>query len=275
VTAHRWDEFLSLAAVRLQRHPWITSLVGAGVLWLLWWWIAGNMRHESGPRLFALIALNAFLAHVGRGGRSTFDRLAPLLAGSILLIPISRDWADSLVSGVAGASWKKLADDPQVRREALSFAVAVGVAPVVTSWIFDLPLRRWLRADSGDGRAAVWAFAATLALAVLAWALPGDFVVPVAVALAFHAMVWSRVPARFVLLGAVVLATLAAVFVPPRIDPWATIADPDDRVARHALRSGLWIGAAALALFARRARGLTAIPAEHAVFDVAPRAAAN
>jgi hypothetical protein len=217
------------------------------------------IRHESAtsipvvPMSLVVAAGAGFLLHAGRGGRSTWDRLAPWCAAGVTAFGVAA-WlvADRRVGAADGASalglcgclllWPLAAgvllsdvSTPSLVG-ALASASAAGVA--LLPWIAErvAPIDAWR----------------TAAFATLIVAPP-----------AFHAAVRARVGAPVIL-----AAAAAAALVQGSIAPDVLV---DDRFL-FARRDGVWpacVGAWLLAgvlvLAARRCRSMTAVPRDHPI----------
>jgi hypothetical protein len=241
--------------VVVQRHPWRTSLLLAGAVvgltgpWT-WRWYPLHSPFDWMTTLTLLACVVAFIAHAGRGGRSSSDRLAPWLVANLAAIatamtisssPFSRNSFElNLLGAAAFAIWPLMAgalmpgsppgDELPVAARVLP-AVMVLFAPIAAA----------------IGRSAeYWTFSAFACL-------------PVA-AIAFHAVVRSRLRSATIV-GLALCCGCA----------WQ-ILQPEGRRFRDAESSALlgpvvWTLAGLLVIAARRARSMTAVPLDHPIVD--------
>jgi len=238
-----------------QRHPWRTSLVLAGAMvglsgpWT-WRWYPLHSPFDWLTLNALLLCVVAFIAHAGRGGRSSSDRLAPWLVANLAAIAMalaidassfSRDnFEVMLLWSAAFAIWPLMAGvlmPGSPPGDALP--VAARVLPAVMT--FFAPVAAAI-ARSAD----YWTFSAFACL-------------PVA-PIAFHAAVRSRLRAATIV-GLALSCGCA----------WQ-ILQPAGRRFRNDESSALlgpvaWTLAGLLVVAARRARSMTAVPLDHPIVD--------
>lgn len=254
--------------IACQRRPWATSVMLASAvvalsLGILFRVMFTRDAQDVRTALLVVPAAFAMIAHLGRGGRPTVDRLAPWLAANLAAIT-----AAGLIAAVSTGGGGLL---PWI----LVVTVALTVWPLVAGAVLpgDPP---------GDATPfAAIAFTATIALfpplTMYVSAYADVWIVTTAlcllmVPLAFHALVRTRITTRKLLVAAPFVGLLAH---GARL---ASVSNSRDRAlvlqaheAKSAkwflLTAGVWLAGALFVVIARRARSMTAVPRDHAIVE--------
>ena len=241
--------------VMCQRRAWLASLlltfgiVGLTGPWA-WKWYPVEDAY-AGLSIVPLVPIAfAALAHVGRGGTSTVDRLAPWFAANLAGLALA-------VGLFVMPGWP------------VGFPQAVGLTLPFTIWPLVAGVVLPGNPPGDVTPIAATAFPVTIVIfpPLLAALLrsPEAWVIAAAVCLllaplAFHAAVRSRLPsARILLLAAI--GGLAWSLLLPAADRHTRGAAPE--IARHLIAPVCWLVAGVLVIAARRCRSMTAVPADH------------
>jgi hypothetical protein len=251
--------------VLAQRRPWATSVaIAAAIVGATCPWAVERLRHANANTvttcLLLVPAAFAFLAHAGRGGRATIDRLAPWLAANVAVAGSAFAYAALTPWGIHWTS-------------ALMVLVPFAVWPLVCAAL--LPGEP----PAGETPAALICYPATLVLfpPILAavfrsadlWAV-GTAACLAIVPLALHATVRSRRTTPQILAAAVLLGAASAAIRPAGPAEEAVRAD-GNHVERLAMSAALppivWLLGALMAVAARRCRSMTAVPRDHPIVE--------
>jgi hypothetical protein len=251
-----------------QRHPWVTSLaVALAVGTFAGPGIYNWCRHGTSAEVttvFLLVPAGfAFLAHAGRGARSSWDRFAPWLAANVVATIAALEfcetglwrvpWTSALEVSVPFAVWP-LASAALLPGDPPADAAPAALVGYPAALVLFPP------ALAAAWRGEVWSDADF-------WAVGMVFCLAIA-PLAFHAAVRSRAaPGRLVAV-AVLLGFASSVLssegrtraVFGRVDFWS-----ETRPMSPLLPPAVWLAGALLAVAARRCRSMTAVPADHPV----------
>ena len=248
-----------------QRHPWWTSVVVALTIGFFAgpWTMELCDRHSPDTVMTLMMLIPAAvscLAHVGRGGRTTSDRLAPWLAANVAVVATSLAYSEMPSWGVRFTS-------------ALIVLMPFAVWPLVTAVLLpgDPP--------GDETPAALLGYPLTLVLfpPILAavfrdrdtWAIGTAFCLAL-VPLAMHAVVRCRWPTGNVVGGAMLLGAASYVLRLAQMTIWSATWDDF-----HSRRRGMlpflpvvvWVACALMAVAARRCRSMTAVPADHPIVE--------
>jgi hypothetical protein len=251
------------AVVWCQRHPWLASLgataviVGAFNPWTLRW-IGG----AGGPMIATFLLLApaavASVAHAGRGGRTTSDRLAPWFAAN-------------LGAMAAALLFVWYSDGYYAWTRCIRVTAPFAVWPLLTTVLLpgEVP--------GGPTPAALVGYPATLVLfpplaAVLwpgpeVWAIVTIFSLTI-VPLAVHAVLRCRAPTKAVLLAATIYGTAAWLLenaLPQPMKKQAGGFYAEVREMAWPVPVLVWVAGALMAVAARRCRGMTAVPTDHPI----------
>ena len=263
--------------IRLQKRPWVTSLVCAAFLaacagpWVSRGDIFGYRSEADGFRLAAVVLGVALLYHAGAGRRTAFERLAPLLAAGVVALVLAAGLELTTIEKYTSYSHgpPRAADLGVIAAESRSLAAFVVFAPLALGFLCEL---RVFREETGFA-AVLRALAVTGAGAAACsvdGSLLGDVrVTIVVVSLAFHAAVASSMSSALIVVVALALGALNVTVHPhlPSAPSWMD-GRPGELVPRDTLLFAGWFVGGLLVVAARRVRSMTVLPDDHPVTEL-------